>query len=59
MQITELAKALCTDVREKASTLQVGDYVKAKRSNKREWKVLKEKLAEIKVGDLVGALEAE
>jgi curli biogenesis system outer membrane secretion channel CsgG len=59
VQITELAKALCTDVREKASTLQVGDYVKAKRSNKREWKVLKEKLAEIKVGDLVGALEAE
>ncbi|HOQ27775.1 MAG TPA: CsgG/HfaB family protein [Armatimonadota bacterium] len=59
VQITELAKARCTDVREKASTLQVGDYVKAKRSNKQEWKVLKEKLAEIKVGDLVGALEAE
>ena len=29
------------------------------RSNKPKWKVLKEKLAEIKVGDLVGALEAE
>ena len=58
VQITEVCKARCQSVRERISTLEIGDLVKGKRG-RIEWKVLKEKAGEIKVGDLVEVIAAD
>ncbi|NLC58810.1 MAG: hypothetical protein GX774_18400 [Armatimonadetes bacterium] len=57
-KITEVALARCVEVRERVSTLEVGEF-KKQPLGKPKWRLAKGKLAAVKVGQVVEMLDVE